>query len=100
VQRDPALVRDVVAALQGALDLLHAEPDHGLMLLSKRFPGVSPAVAKAALNRALKDGVIPRTTTISEEAWNRAISLRIEVGDLKEAAPYSRFVWLTTTAGK
>lgn len=94
VQRDPALVRSVATSLQGALDLLHAEPDRALALLLKRFPGVSPTVAKAALDRVLRDGVIPRSTTISEDAWNKAIRLRIEVGDLKAVAPYDRFVWV------
>lgn len=100
VQRDPALVLSVRAALQGALDLLHAEPDRALSFLVKRFPGISPMVAKAALDRVLRDGVIPRSTTISEEAWNKAIRLRIEVGDLKETAPYNRFVWVANRATK
>jgi NitT/TauT family transport system substrate-binding protein len=100
VQRDPALVRSVTKAIKGALDLLHGEPDRGLTLLAKRFPGISPAVAKAALDRALHDGVIPRSTTISEDAWNKAIRLRIEAGDLKDAATYGRFVWIATTEAK
>lgn len=100
VQQDPALVRSVTAALQGALNLLHAEPDQALAYLVKRFPGVPPAVAKAALDRVLRDGVVPRSTTISEEAWNKAIQLRIDVGDLAEAAPYDRFVWVTRTTEK
>jgi NitT/TauT family transport system substrate-binding protein len=100
VQKDPALVRSVNVALQGALDLLHAEPDRALTFLAKRFPGVSSIVAKAALERVLRDGVIPRSTTISEEAWNKAIRLRTEVGDLKEAAPYNRFVWIANPATK
>ncbi len=92
VLQDPALVASVVASLQGALDLLHAEPDQALALLAKRFPGVPKAVAKAALERVLADGVVPTSTTISEEAWNKAIRLRIEVGDLTDPAPYDQFV--------
>lgn len=93
VQQDPALVTSVCTALQGALDLLHAEPDRALSLIVKRFPEIPPAVAKAALERVLRDGVIPRTTTVSETAWTKAIELRINVGDLKAAAPYRQFVW-------
>lgn len=100
VQQDPALVRSVTTALQGALDLLHTEPDQALALLAKRFPAVPPAVAKAALDRVLRARVIPRSTTISEEAWNKAIRLRIDVGDLAEAAPYGRFVWVAKTEEK
>ena len=92
-EREPELVAAVLASLQGALDLLHTDPNQALALLTERFPGVPPAVAKAALERVLADGVVPRSTKISEEAWNKAIQLRIEVGDLADAAPYSQFVW-------
>jgi NitT/TauT family transport system substrate-binding protein len=100
VKRDPALVRKVIAALQGALDLLHADPDRALVLLSARFPGVPQTVAKVALDRVLHDGVIPRSTIVSEEAWNKAIRLRIAVGDLTEDAPYDHFVWAPQETGK
>ncbi len=93
VQRDPELVRSVTTALQKALDLINSEPDQAIILLTERFPGVSTEVAKAAMGRALQDGVIPKSTKISKEAWDKAIRLRIEVGDLKEAAPYEKFVW-------
>ena len=93
IQRDPELVRKVVTALQGALDLLHAAPEQALILLNERFPGVPQEVAKAALNRIIRDGVIPSSTTISEVAWDKAISLRVKIGDLDNAAPYHEFVW-------
>jgi NitT/TauT family transport system substrate-binding protein len=93
VRRDGALVRSVISALQGALNMLHSNPDEALALLLKRFPGVSIGVGKAALERVLHDEVIPRSTTISESAWKKAVLLRIEVGDLKEVAPYTEFVW-------
>jgi NitT/TauT family transport system substrate-binding protein len=100
VQRDPALVLSVIAALQDALDLLHKDPDRALGVLLRRFPGLSPVVARQALARALRDGVIARSTAISEEAWNKAIRLRMEVGDLTALAPYDRFVWVPPSGGK
>ena len=57
-------------------------------------------MAKAALERVLHDNVIPRSTTISEDAWNKAIRLRIDVGDLKKVAPYDSFVWVSNAATK
>ena len=43
VKQDPALVEGVRAALQGALDLLHSNPDKALTFLLKAFPrGFSP----------------------------------------------------------
>lgn len=100
VQQDPALVISATTALQGALDLLHSNPDQALALLTKRFPGVTPAVAKTALDRVLAGGIIPRSIIISKDAWNKAIQLRIEAGDLKEAAPYDGFVWKAKSTNK
>jgi NitT/TauT family transport system substrate-binding protein len=93
VQRDAALVHKVVASLQGALDMLHNNPEEALKLLSKRFPGLPQDVASEALHRVIRDGVIPKSTMISEVAWDKAIKLRVDIGDLKSAAPYKEFVW-------
>lgn len=100
VRNDPQLVLAVRAALQEAIELLHNAPDEALTFLLRRFPAISPQVAKAALLRVLKDGVIPRSVTIGEEAWNKAIQLRMEVGDLTATASYSRFVWAPPLKGK
>jgi len=100
VQQDPALVLSVRAALQDALDLLHNDPDRAMKSLAKRFPGLSAAVLRDALNRALREGVVPRSTTTSKDAWDKAIRLREEVGDLTEAAPYQRFVWIPKSEAK
>src|SRR5207302_1132674 len=67
VTRDPTLVLNARAALQDALDLMHNNPDRAQELLLKRFPGLSPLVAREALGRALRDGVVPRSTMISED---------------------------------
>jgi len=90
---NPQILVSLRSALQGALDLLHDEPDRAWAKLTERFPGVAPKVAREALNRALQDGVVPRSAAISREAWGKAIALRKEVGDLSGDAPYERFIW-------
>lgn len=97
LDNDPQLVRKVTSALQKALDLIHKDPDLALKLLAKRFPEIPHGVAQSALKRALEDKVIPASTDISEEAWNKAIKLRIEVGDLTDTAPYKKFVHIDKT---
>ena len=92
-QQDPGLIQGVRASLQRALDMLHAEPDRAIGILANRFPGVPEEIAKSALHRVLADGVVPISTTISRDAWEKAIQLRITVGDLESAAPYDKFVW-------
>jgi NitT/TauT family transport system substrate-binding protein len=90
--RDPQLLSNVRSALQEALDLLHQDRAAALRLLQRRFPDVPPQVASAALQRVTAENVIPRSTTITKEAWDKAIQLRIDVGDLRSPAPYEKFV--------
>jgi NitT/TauT family transport system substrate-binding protein len=100
VARDPTLVLNATAALQDALDLLHNNPGRAQEVLLKRFPSLSPMVARDALDRALRDGVVPHSITISREAWDKAIQLRMETGDITSAAAYHRFVWTPPSEAK
>jgi NitT/TauT family transport system substrate-binding protein len=99
-RQDPDLVMNVRAALQASLDLMHNDSERALRALLKRFPGTAANVGREALSRALRDGVIPRSTSISEESWAKAVRLRMDVGDLKESAPYRTFVWAPKTEAK
>jgi NitT/TauT family transport system substrate-binding protein len=87
---------DVVArttcALQEALDLIRTRPQEALPLLARRFPEVSQPVAQSALERVVADGILPRTLVTSAKAWDSAVALRREAGDLHAAAPLSTYV--------
>lgn len=92
VQDDPDLVRDVVCGIQRALNLIASSPDSALTLLRARFPEVAPDVAEAALLRAVSAGVIPARAELSQVAWDRAVSVRQEVGDLTDDARFVDYV--------
>jgi NitT/TauT family transport system substrate-binding protein len=73
---------DVVCALQMALDFAHKDPEKATALLLKRFPDVRPEAAHLAYQRVLGEGIIPLSTSTAKAAWQKAIALRVEIGDL------------------
>jgi NitT/TauT family transport system substrate-binding protein len=93
VRSDPTLVQDLRSAIQEALDLLHADRAASASILARRFPALAPRIADAALERALRAGVVPQSIDVTEEAWKKAVDLRMSVGDLSAPAPFDRFVW-------
>lgn len=90
--RDPAQARAVVHAIAKAIAWLHADFEGATALARREFPEVPERVVRRALRRLLDDGVIPASPLLSEEAWNRAVTLRRELGDIKGAARYQDHV--------
>ncbi|MEK6303343.1 MAG: ABC transporter substrate-binding protein [Acidobacteriota bacterium] len=92
IGRDHQLIEDVVCCLQQALDFARTRPEETLRILSARFPEIEPQVAKAALDRALKAGIIPRDVSIAPSAWAKAIEVRVKVGDLSSPKGMEAYV--------
>lgn len=90
--RDPQLAADVVCSLQLALDFIRNHPDDALRILSARFPEIKPEVAKAALTRAVNAGIIPRDISVTQSAWDKAIEVRVKVGDLSSPKGMDAYV--------
>lgn len=83
IDENKETVKAVVDAYQQALADLHDHPDKGLMTAKKYFPQVEEKVLELAVNRIITEGVVPRSVNISEESWDKAIQVRVNVGDLK-----------------
>ncbi len=92
IQNNPSVVAATTCAFQEALDLIHVNQPRALELLEKRFPAVPTAVASAALRRVTDDRIIPSTLVMSEAAWQKAVDLRVSVGDLSAPGAFSTFV--------
>ncbi len=90
--RSPETAAKVVFALQLALDKLHVDPEGALALLCKRFPEIKPDVAKAALERILKSQIIPQEVSIKPNAWQKAVDLRVSVGDIHTVGEMASYV--------
>lgn len=92
LSRDPELARNVVCGVQMALDYARKQPDASLKILQQRFPEVKPEIAKSALSRLVQTGIVPTDAVVQSSAWDKAIALRTEVGDLKAPKAMSSYV--------
>ena len=92
LRRNPELANKVVCGIQLAIDSIRQHPQEALKILAKRFPEIDPEVTKIALSRIIEEKIIPVEAIISDEAWKRAIQLRIDVGDLSLANPMETYV--------
>jgi len=92
LSKHPELAQKVVNGLQKALNAIRSDRERALAILAKRFPEIDHSIAKAALDHVVKGNIIPSTVQISEEAWNKAINLRVEIGDLKNPKAFSVYV--------
>jgi NitT/TauT family transport system substrate-binding protein len=82
----------VVCALRKALEFIRMRPKDSLAILEKRFPEINSSVAERALHRVVDEKIIPTSAAISENAWQKAIALRVEAGDLADAKPFGEYV--------
>jgi NitT/TauT family transport system substrate-binding protein len=92
LRANPAAATAVVRGLADAMTFLHERPDEATAILAKRFPEISRDVADAALRRVLAAGVIPRAPSVSKEAWEKALRLRVDAGDLKPPPDAMTFI--------
>ncbi|MBA3993373.1 MAG: hypothetical protein C0469_07585 [Cyanobacteria bacterium DS2.3.42] len=56
------------------------------------FPEVKESVVREALKRLINEGTIPKSPMLPENAWNNAIAMRKEIGDLKSSGAYKENV--------
>ncbi len=89
---NPELVRKVVCSLEKSLGFIRDEPGKSLDFLSRRFPEISLAVAREALARVVEDEILPIRTEVASDAWEKAISVREEVGDISDPKPFNYYV--------
>lgn len=81
--RKPELVQRFVNALQRAETFAHAYPDSVSYYAAQKFPDLDPTVSANAINRVISTNTLPDNVLISDEAWENAIKLRQEAGEIK-----------------
>jgi NitT/TauT family transport system substrate-binding protein len=82
IQSDPALVQKVVTAYEQAFQYIQNNPDGALAIARKRLPTLPPDVIRAALNRLVSSGCIPKHAQVDPESWRKLLQIRVDVGDL------------------
>ncbi|MBS2000214.1 MAG: ABC transporter substrate-binding protein [Cyanobacteria bacterium SZAS LIN-5] len=88
----PEQIRACVAAIDDAMKYIRSDFDGAVAVAQKEFPEVKPAIVKDALIRLRDSGTIPASPDLPKSAWDSAIKLRHQLGDLKSAGSYEENV--------
>lgn len=76
-------VQKMVNALEKACRFAHNNIEETIAIAQTLFPTQDKKIITNAVNRMIDENTIPEHAFISTEGWNRAIKVRVEVGDLK-----------------
>ena len=83
IEREPDLIQRVVSSIQEAVVASHRNPEIAMEVAKKLFPTLAGIVLEHAVNRMISENTLPQSVAVSDEAWQKALSARIAVGDLK-----------------
>jgi len=83
VTRRPELVQRFVNALQKSVQFAHAYPDSVVFYAAQLFPDIDKSVSENAINRIISTNTLPKSVVISDDAWEKAVKLRQEAGEIK-----------------
>lgn len=100
VVKNPELIKSFLLSVQQAMDFLNTNFDEAVELASKEFPETKKTIIKEALKRMVDEKVIPDSLRTSENAWNKSLEIRKEVGDLKTIPPFNEVVTNQFIPGK
>ena len=92
LKKNSADVQKAVNAINKAMNYIHKDFDGAVKVACAEFPEVKEPVVRAALRRLADEGTIPKSVVLPENAWNNAINMRKEIGDLKSAGSYKENV--------
>lgn len=85
ISEHPVQVKAFCNSLNQAYNFARQNSAEATSLLAKRFPELPVSVVEAALGRMTSSNIIPTNVHVSDTGWEKAISLRVEVGDVKNA---------------
>lgn len=92
ISKNPEMVRKVVFAYQEALDYIYSNPEEAKQVAIARFSNLNPQSVRDAVDLAINDGVWPISAETSEESWDKAVQIRVQVGDIKNPPAYNEVV--------
>lgn len=91
-QEHPEQVQAAVNALSRGLRFIQTNPEGAIQVAKKEFPELSEGVVRAALMHLIAEGNVPKTSVLDKVAWDNAIKLRQQMGDLKSSGSYEENV--------
>jgi NitT/TauT family transport system substrate-binding protein len=91
-KKHPEQIQAAVNALSESMNYIHKDFGGALAVAKKEFSEVPEPVLKEALQRLIDQGTIPKSPVLSKDAWDRAIALRKEIGDMKGSGDFAQNV--------
>ena len=88
----PEQIQAAVNALANAMKFIHKDPKATLEIAKKEFPEVQESVLKDALDRLVASGTTPVSPLMTKNAWDNAIALRKDLGDIKSGGSFEKNV--------
>jgi NitT/TauT family transport system substrate-binding protein len=88
IKQRPDVVKKVAMAFQKSLTEITSDPNLAAETAKVYFSELDADVLAAVLKRLVDEKVYPISIRIPETSWNKAISERVAIGDLKSAYPY------------
>ncbi len=85
VRGDSELMSKVAQSLTEAVGIFYDDPEAAYKTAIAQFPKESPTAIRKGVERMRKDRIYPRCLAVSEKAWQSAIQLRREAGDIQSA---------------
>jgi NitT/TauT family transport system substrate-binding protein len=82
-------VQKFVNAMEKALQYCRQDEAGTIEIAAKLFPDLDRTVVANAVKRMVADKTIPVNAIVSDEAWQKAMQVRVDIGDLKEIKPTS-----------
>ncbi len=80
-------IQRMVNALVKATNYIRNNLDGAAAVAHAEFPELSLEVCKNGVNRMVEANTVPASMQMSDKAWQQAIILRVQAGDLKAATP-------------
>ena len=89
IQRNRQLIQKVVNSIEKAIRYAHSDFEGTVATALKLFPTLNESVVRMAVKRMVDEKTLPEHARVSDEAWQKALKVRIIVGDLKKQQPTS-----------
>lgn len=95
LNKSPDIAIRLLEALIEATRIFYNDPARTLQIARQRFSGERPEDLEKGLDRMRRDRIYPQNLQMTQDAWDPAVNLRREIGDL-ERAPASMNVYVDT----
>ncbi len=84
-------IQAAVNAIAKAMKYIHQDLNGAVAVAKQEFPETNEKVLSEALQRLIKEEASPASPFLSQQAWDRAIALRKQVGDLPTSSDFASY---------